>query len=123
MMINPAAILYYDYLLTLSWEVERVWKTSGLNWGAGLFYLNRYVGLLGHIPVIFEYFWSTSNPRKYDVSESIMVCPQFASKANVLDVSEFPITIEKASAVFLSLHQVVIIWRHFIDVLQLRFKL
>jgi len=74
-------ILYYDYFLTLSWEVDRVWKTSGLSWATAFFYFNRYVCLLGHIPVIFEYFWSTSNPRKHEICHDLHNFHQFLAVA------------------------------------------
>jgi len=70
-------ILYYDYFLTFPWEVERVWKTSGLNWATGFFYFNRYLCLLGHIPVIIEYFWSTSSPRKNDICHELQTFHQY----------------------------------------------
>jgi len=50
-------ILYYDYFLTLPMEVERFWPQKTFSWAVLLFYLNRYMSLLGHIPVIFEFFW------------------------------------------------------------------
>lgn len=51
------AILYYDYALTLSTEVERFWRRpwSLVSFG---FYLNRYLSLLGHIPVMYEFYGS-----------------------------------------------------------------
>ena len=58
------AILYFDYLLTLVAEVERVWTSGRLNWAIGLFYVNRYVTIFGHIPVLLEFLWVTSNPQK-----------------------------------------------------------
>jgi len=67
MVLIPFTFTLFDYILTFSWEVERVWKTSRLNWATGFFYFNRYVCLLGHIPVVFEYFWSTSSPRKHEI--------------------------------------------------------
>ena len=38
------------------------------NWALGFFYLNRYLALLGHVPIMLEFFWSTSNPNKTEVS-------------------------------------------------------
>ncbi|KAI0752176.1 hypothetical protein C8Q74DRAFT_1222531 [Fomes fomentarius] len=50
-------ILYYDWVLTLSAEVDRFWKRR-LSWVSFGYYLNRGLALLGHIPVIYEfYFW------------------------------------------------------------------
>jgi hypothetical protein len=63
-----AAILIHDYCLTFVAEVERFWRVGQLNWASGFFYLNRYLTLFGHVPVMLEYFWTTSNPNKYEVS-------------------------------------------------------
>ena len=63
------AILLYDYCLTFVTEVERCWGFR-LNWGLALFYLNRYLVLFGHVPIMMQYFWSTSNPGKLEVSFS-----------------------------------------------------
>jgi hypothetical protein len=49
----------YDYFLTLSSEIERFWKRRcycGLNWASFLFFANRYLPLLGYIPVTLELF-------------------------------------------------------------------
>jgi hypothetical protein len=48
-------ILYYEYALTFSMEVERFWPQR-FSWASCFFYLNRYLSLLGHIPVTMEYF-------------------------------------------------------------------
>lgn len=61
------AIALYEYFLTFVSEVERFWTGGSLNWATGLFYANRYLVLFGHIPVMIEYFWSTSNPEKITV--------------------------------------------------------
>ena len=50
------AVLYYDYLLTLDDEIELLWKRAGISPMSILFILNRYIGLVGPIPVIFEFF-------------------------------------------------------------------
>jgi len=63
-----AAVLLYDYCLTLVAEVERCWSARQLNWGLGFFYLNRYLTLFAHVPIMLEFFWSTSNPNKTEVS-------------------------------------------------------
>jgi hypothetical protein len=53
------ALLVYDYFLTLGSEIERFWKGGfdrGLNWASFLFFANRYLALLGYIPVTLELF-------------------------------------------------------------------
>jgi hypothetical protein len=51
------ALLVYDYFLTLGSEIERFWRGtffSGLNWASFLFFANRYLGLVGYIPLALE---------------------------------------------------------------------
>ncbi|CAK5272344.1 unnamed protein product [Mycena citricolor] len=57
-------ILFYDYFLTLPAEVARYWTllTRGQrrwNGASILFFANRYLTLLGNIPVVIQYFWTT----------------------------------------------------------------
>ncbi|KAI0362265.1 hypothetical protein OH77DRAFT_1389384, partial [Trametes cingulata] len=49
-------MLYYDYCLTLGPEIDYFWGTAKFSLASVLFVLNRYLGVLGPIPVIFEYF-------------------------------------------------------------------
>ncbi|KAJ7121534.1 hypothetical protein C8R44DRAFT_622857, partial [Mycena epipterygia] len=58
------ALLFYDYFLTLEWEISRYWG-SAFTWLNILLFANRYGTLLGNIPVISESFWSTNGtPEK-----------------------------------------------------------
>lgn len=51
------ALLYYDYLLTFDRERRLFWSRNGFQqWGSLLFFLNRYCGILGHIPVLIQTF-------------------------------------------------------------------
>ncbi|KAJ7429740.1 hypothetical protein B0H11DRAFT_1024992 [Mycena galericulata] len=57
-------LLFYDYFLTLGWEVSRYWGSS-FTWPTILFFANRYGTLLGNLPVVVQYFWSkNSTPQK-----------------------------------------------------------
>ncbi|RPD66288.1 hypothetical protein L227DRAFT_570179 [Lentinus tigrinus ALCF2SS1-6] len=49
-------MLYYDYSLTLSTEIEHFWKRARFSLVSVLFVTNRYLGLLGSVPVVLEYF-------------------------------------------------------------------
>ncbi|KAF8189447.1 hypothetical protein K438DRAFT_1722085 [Mycena galopus ATCC 62051] len=61
------SILFYDYFVTLDWEISRYWGTP-FTWPNVLFFANRYGTLLGNIPVVMEYFWSeNSSPTKIKV--------------------------------------------------------
>ncbi|KAF9461030.1 hypothetical protein BDZ94DRAFT_1299507 [Collybia nuda] len=51
------ALLVYEYFLTLTKEVERFWGLQRITWPTFFFYLNRYLTLFGHVPVMVEYFW------------------------------------------------------------------
>ncbi|EJF59266.1 hypothetical protein DICSQDRAFT_128421 [Dichomitus squalens LYAD-421 SS1] len=63
------AILYYDYALTIVAEVERFWMRR---WSlvSLIFFLNRYLSLLGHIPVAYELF------GVYDASQALIAAIQ-----------------------------------------------
>ncbi|KAJ7728693.1 hypothetical protein DFH07DRAFT_757192 [Mycena maculata] len=61
------ALLFYDYFLTLNWEVSRYWG-SKLAFANVLFYLNRYGTLFGTIPVVLQYFWTAESMPKLAVS-------------------------------------------------------
>ncbi|KAH7924939.1 hypothetical protein BV22DRAFT_1129445 [Leucogyrophana mollusca] len=54
-------ILFYDYLLTFGAEVERFWKRPSFSWAFFLFFVNRYLNILGHIPVVAKAFWSSNS--------------------------------------------------------------
>ncbi|KDR72739.1 hypothetical protein GALMADRAFT_229002 [Galerina marginata CBS 339.88] len=66
-------LLVHEYCITFVAEVERFWSVGRLNWASGFFYLNRYLTLFGHIPVVMEFFWANSNPHK------IQICHQLQS--------------------------------------------
>lgn len=50
------ALLFYDYCLTLGTEIEYFWKRARVSAVSTLFVLNRYLTLLGQMPIIVEYF-------------------------------------------------------------------
>ncbi|KAF8171338.1 hypothetical protein K438DRAFT_1982056 [Mycena galopus ATCC 62051] len=65
------SILFYEYFLTLDWEISRFWWTQ-LSWPKALFFANRYGTLLGNIPVAMEYFWTeNSTPTKIKMCDSL----------------------------------------------------
>ncbi|KIK02727.1 hypothetical protein K443DRAFT_96358, partial [Laccaria amethystina LaAM-08-1] len=63
----PIAILVHEYVITFIEEVDRMWYSTfqgprmSWNWASFFFYLNRYLVLFSHGPVIMEFFWTTSN--------------------------------------------------------------
>ncbi|KAI0290245.1 hypothetical protein BC826DRAFT_1106593 [Russula brevipes] len=55
--ISAAVLLYYDYLLTLPREILYLWPPHNKQgWFTAACLLNRYVPVLGHIPVVVSYF-------------------------------------------------------------------
>lgn len=57
------ALLYYDYVLTFDRERRLVWSQCNLKqWGTVLFFLNRYCGVIGHVPVIVLKFVRPGSP-------------------------------------------------------------
>jgi len=56
-------ILYLDYCSTLPGEVERFWERFTWSWASALFLVNRYLSILGAIPVLLEYFGDISEAR------------------------------------------------------------
>lgn len=52
------ALVLYDYILTFSAELDRFWSPLQMRqWGTFIFIVNRYVGLLGHVPIVYSYFF------------------------------------------------------------------
>lgn len=49
-------ILYYDYFLTLSKEVDRFWHPRPHSWASIMFFANRYIALLGHLPFLYRVY-------------------------------------------------------------------
>ncbi|KAH9039463.1 hypothetical protein EDB83DRAFT_2677732 [Lactarius deliciosus] len=57
----PVAILYYDYALTLSREVEYFWPNPyRMGWVSSIFFLNRYFAIFGYIPIVISLIPNTS---------------------------------------------------------------
>jgi hypothetical protein len=54
--LPPLAILYYDFLLTLPWEIQFLWSPGKQGWFTVACLLNRYLPLFGHIPLAVSYF-------------------------------------------------------------------
>ncbi|KAI9065134.1 hypothetical protein FKP32DRAFT_524064 [Trametes sanguinea] len=61
--LSALTILYYDYTVTVLSELQYYWSPPVPSVNFLLFAVNRYIGLLGPIPVFFEYFSETSESR------------------------------------------------------------
>ncbi|KAM5538840.1 hypothetical protein V8D89_007562 [Ganoderma adspersum] len=68
-------ILYFDFFLTLPAEVDRYWTGNGYSWASLLFFMNRYMSVFCHIPIIYEFFWSMpeSRCRKLQLYHQLLV--------------------------------------------------
>ncbi|KIK54909.1 hypothetical protein GYMLUDRAFT_48296 [Collybiopsis luxurians FD-317 M1] len=55
--VIQVVILIYDWLITLDREVELFWKRDRKRLPAILFFVNRYLSLLGAVPTSMLYFW------------------------------------------------------------------
>ncbi|TDL15691.1 hypothetical protein BD410DRAFT_902465 [Rickenella mellea] len=53
-------ILYYDHLVTLPTEIERIWRPK-LSPISVIFLLNRYVTCFGYVPIMFFFFDSPND--------------------------------------------------------------
>ena len=87
-VIYMAAILLYDYCLTVGAEVKRCW-VARLSWGLGFFYLNRYLVLFGHVPIMLEFFWLSSyqNKTKVTIMLEVLVRAEKTLTRSLSDVS------------------------------------
>ncbi|KAJ7050357.1 hypothetical protein C8F01DRAFT_1377773 [Mycena amicta] len=68
------SLLFYDYFLTLDWEVARYWGAAQWTWPNIFYFANRYGTLVGNIPVVMQYFWSTP-----PTARKLMVCKHLES--------------------------------------------
>lgn len=62
------ALLVYEYFLMFSREVERFWNSQRPTWPVVFFFLNRYLTLFGHVPIVFETLWYSTATNKLTVS-------------------------------------------------------
>ena len=64
-------LLYYDYLLTFGRERRLFWSWHHLKrWGSIMFFLNRYLGVVGHVPV-FIYIFARPGSTLYLVCDPV----------------------------------------------------
>ncbi|KAH9165748.1 hypothetical protein EDB89DRAFT_1858059, partial [Lactarius sanguifluus] len=69
------AILYYDYVLTLSCEVEYFWPNPyRTGWVSSIFFLNRYFAIFGYMPIVISLIPNTSCEVAYSSISIICIC-------------------------------------------------
>ena len=75
---EPKVILYYDYFLTLPKEIEGYWCVGSHTWASIVFLANRYVAVLGHLPLFYVILGS---PCKASVGLNFLAlrCPLILS--------------------------------------------
>ncbi|KAI0375040.1 hypothetical protein BV20DRAFT_934734 [Pilatotrama ljubarskyi] len=66
-------LLYYDYVLTVFSEIQYFWRSANMSIISFLFVVNRYLGLLGPIPIAVEYFGDSSEKVKYSETFQLML--------------------------------------------------
>jgi len=64
-------ILTHEYCFTFRLEVERFWTRNKATWIAAFFFLNRYLALLGYVPVMFQNFWYSSAHNKQTICRGL----------------------------------------------------
>ncbi|KAJ7624924.1 hypothetical protein FB45DRAFT_924545 [Roridomyces roridus] len=62
--IAAFTILMWEYLITLDQEIIAFWGTR--TWAWFLFALNRYSSLASCVPIMLEFFWTTSSTHKLE---------------------------------------------------------
>ncbi|KAF9649622.1 hypothetical protein BDM02DRAFT_3113443 [Thelephora ganbajun] len=55
LIVFGGALLIYDYVLTFSMEVERFWISHPVSAITTLYFVDRYVGLLGYLPILYQF--------------------------------------------------------------------
>lgn len=68
------AILYYDYLLTFGDEVRFFWRRKKTNCFTILFFLNRYVQLVGNVGIAMQEFSDVSEKVSTTASVNLRSC-------------------------------------------------
>ncbi|KAF7350301.1 hypothetical protein MVEN_01334200 [Mycena venus] len=75
-------ILFYDFALTLNDEIRTYWGTH-TTLASVLFYLNRYVSMVGNtVPIVMENLWTTGNdydPHKIQACRAVQTFHQYFS--------------------------------------------
>ncbi|KAF7350302.1 hypothetical protein MVEN_01334300 [Mycena venus] len=75
-------ILFYDFALTLSDEIRTYWGTH-TTLASVLFYLNRYVSMVGNtVPIVVENLWTTGSdfdPHKIRACRAVQTYHQYFS--------------------------------------------
>ncbi|KAJ7834267.1 hypothetical protein B0H14DRAFT_1159235 [Mycena olivaceomarginata] len=71
LIIVPFTVLVYEYFLTLQREVSAFWGTR-LTWGSLFFFVNRYSPLVGNLPILIQYYSTTTDPDKQPVGFALI---------------------------------------------------
>ncbi|KAI0651323.1 hypothetical protein C8Q79DRAFT_897161, partial [Trametes meyenii] len=82
--LTPLALLYYDFVLTIPQEIERYWKGS-FSWTTLLFFLNRYLSVVMHLPVIVEFFGDLSGPVSFSEA-TLFDCRQVRMYHHIISI-------------------------------------
>lgn len=66
-------ILYYDFGLTFAEELDRFWNKP-FTLSSGLFFVNRYVGLLAQLPILVQLCGKPSPRVQYQPFDNLLSC-------------------------------------------------
>lgn len=77
--LSLTALLIYDYMLTFSMEVERFWVPHKISATTTLYFVNRYAGLVGYMPILYQFLAKVGD----DVCHSILTSPLASNLAPV----------------------------------------
>ncbi|KAI9436126.1 hypothetical protein F5148DRAFT_1294683 [Russula earlei] len=88
--VSSAVILYYDYLLTLEREIRFLWPPHNKQgWFTTACLLNRYIPVIGHIPILVSYFITLDFPRTGSVRVLTTKCLSDRSCEGLHDYHEW----------------------------------
>ncbi|EDR06685.1 uncharacterized protein LACBIDRAFT_299757 [Laccaria bicolor S238N-H82] len=94
MQFDPVSINQSLCILTFVEEVDRMWYPTfrfprmSWNWASFFFYLNQYLILFSHGPVIMEFFWATSN--HHDKLQTSALFQSFRASSSPLTLAQLP---------------------------------
>ncbi|KAI6097505.1 hypothetical protein F5141DRAFT_1053072, partial [Pisolithus sp. B1] len=72
--VVSCVLFVYDYALTFAKEIDLFWLQPRRTWVFAFFIANRYIGLLGRIPVFFVFFPPNNGGSSSPVRENNSMC-------------------------------------------------
>jgi len=85
-MLVSLTLVLHEYCITFHHEVERFWKPTRLSWSIILFFINRYLLLLGTFPAMASHFLISSVHNKVVICRSLVSYNRYFTVAIELNV-------------------------------------